>query len=1225
MKKTMLLAIAALMTAVGAWAQTSTDPVAIKFKTNIYNYTGASNAFHIVLGTTEPTYVDIDCGFGPVEYEVSPAIWDDETSTVTGTPISCQVGSEGIVTIYAEPALIDYFDAEGCYIESIDLGDCTNLDVLDLQHNELKALDLSKYTNLSAIFLTDNPFTAATPLVIGKNHPRLMILEVDIVDYISPDFDINTYSNLISFDAYANRTLTHLDPTGCPNLARLSVDLTNVSSLDLSKNANLVVLNIEDSRITSIDLSGCPALQQLYARNGSGTINREYKLSSLDLSHNPALTYLNAGSNNFKSIDLSKNPQLSYINLADNLLTDIDISNNQAISSLYLENNDMSFATLPLPGDFFDYTYQQRPMPVHKSYVEGVTLDFSSKVLRDGTTTDAVLYAYSESANAAEPLDDSYYTYIDGKIYLRKAYTDSLYVSFGNTAFPEARLTTSKFMVKTAEDFGKPTTIVTLNTGLGMGKNIEMRVGLEGASEASPKEFIVTVGNQSYTFKATTSAIPDEVNASFSTSLGGTIALQIPEGSTLTALDIRDTNIYSIDLSKATELRELTLSGCSLYTIDLSMNRNLRSLDLRDNQLRSLTLEGVNGLYGKNMLNTILLGHNSLSDITLNDTRAIYLLDLSYNNFSEFTYKDFDNIVYVDLSHNQLSDIDMTYMTNALYIDLSANLFESLTLPASEQYGTVNISANNLTFATLPYVEPAKIAQYVVWPQNDIKIPTRGPGIDLSAQAVTVAGHSTTFAWKKADGTLLTPDTDYTIDNGVTRFVNTSVGEIYCEMHNDAFPAYAPGLCTTLIKADSMPTNLLATFTTTTDGQKVSLSLAAASNDVAIYFDWDGKGETLSQYVLGSTYRLFDAVTTAGANVKVYTYEPSEKITVFSMSGASMSSMDATRMVDLICFNVSGAGLSEFGFPQSPTLAELTLDDNNLETIDIAKFPAVYTLSLNGNNLTSLDLSAGPKLNLVSASRNNIERIVTGTNPSLWLLYLSDNNLSEIDLSGLPALEQLALSNNNLSHIDLSANPRTNMLQLDGNKFTFSTLPPVKKSYYMYTYINQQPVEATCVDGRVDLSSQATVGTDATDYRWFIGIPAFDENNELTGEELIAGEEYTIENGVTTFLNSFTDVMCVMTNSAFPNLYLYTDLMKIEAGVSNVTADGTDFRAIVTAPGHVEIYTSLPDGTIANAVTADGRIVARTAISEGRASLDVPRGITIITAGPHATKISTAR
>ncbi len=276
--KKLSFALGAIM-ALSSFTAAAEDTPMITFKTNIYDTYGASNSFHIVMGATEDTYFDIDYGFGTEEVAVGQAVFDEETQAIKGTSFSMSVAADGIVKIYGDPKLLDYFDAEGCYIDWIDFGDCTNLDILDLQHNELKRLDLSKYTNLSAIYLSDNPFTQATPLVIGNNHPNLMILEVDIVDWISPDFDICYYPNLRSFDGYANKTLTHLDPTKCPYLLSLSVDSAPIKSLDVSKNPLLQVLNVSDSGISSLDFSNNPILQKLYVEHGSRLIKPRAKFT----------------------------------------------------------------------------------------------------------------------------------------------------------------------------------------------------------------------------------------------------------------------------------------------------------------------------------------------------------------------------------------------------------------------------------------------------------------------------------------------------------------------------------------------------------------------------------------------------------------------------------------------------------------------------------------------------------------------------------------------------------------------------------------------------------------------------------------------------------------------------------------------------------------------------------------------------------------------------------
>lgn len=135
---------------------------------------------------------------------------------------------------------------------------------------------------------------------------------------------------------------------------------------------------------------------------------------------------------------------------------------------------------------------------------------------------------------------------------------------------------------------------------------------------------------------------------------------------------------------------------------------------------------------------------------------------------------------------------------------------------------------------------------------------------------------------------------------------------------------------------------------------------------------------------------------------------------------------------------------------------------------------------------------------------------------------------------------------------------RLRAVAIDANEFDFSTLPLHKSSYLVYNYKNQKQIEVAVVDGRVDLSSQAVAGTTPTEFRWFIDSPYLDEENNLTGEELIEGTEYTIENGVTTFLSDFDHVICVMSNPLFPDFYLLTNFIDVRTGaIDGVEADSS--------------------------------------------------------------------
>ena len=417
-----------------------------------------------------------------------------------------------------------------------------------------------------------------------------------------------------------------------------------------------------------------------------------------------------------------------------------------------------------------------------------------------------------------------------------------------------------------------------------------------------------------------------------------------------------------------------------------------------------------------------------------------------------------------------------------------------------------------------------------------------------------------------------------------------------------------------------MPTNEIASFTTVKDGDAVTLSLAAAQPNTAIYIGWDGN-ENLSQYLLGTTYQLFDAQTKAGVDVKVYTYEPSDKVSVFSMSGATLSKCDMSKLTDAINVSVSNADLSEITLPQSTNFKETTLDGNNLSSFEASKYPNLTTLSLNDNVLTTLDVTNNPELQVLSVANNQLSEIKLNNN-NIWALYLDHNNFTEINLDGVPNVSQFTITNNQLTSINVDNLSQLLMLGLTGNNLTFKTLPEVKSKYISYYYSNQAPIDVTpTAEGVIDLADQAVVDTTQTVYRWFLGAPIINDYGELEGEELILGTEYTLENGVTTFLKDFEGVMCVMTNAKFPDLFLYTSLIDVTAGVECVISDEATSMVVVEG-NNITIKSNTTNNETVNLVSINGSIIESTTTTNGTASFNnVSKGMYIVTIGSETHKV----
>lgn len=1189
-----------------ATAQTEEEPMMV-IKTRVYEASGAAGSITLMLGATEEGYIDVDCGYGAIESEISPAYFDSETNSLKGTYISCNVSPEGVIKIYGDASKIDVFSASECYLTEVQLDKLTNLEILDVSNNELTQLDLTRQSKLQSINVSGNPFDVK-PLIIGGNKPNLMILDMGRITGLDPSFNLSDYPSLVSFDAWANKGLKTLDPTGCPLLRKISIDSTPVAVLDVTKNKELNILNISDTRITSIDLSQNTKLNEFYADHMSGSVNPDIKLQSLDVTNNPNLVYLFASGNGFTSIDVTNNPRLQDLYINNNKLSSIDLSQNPNLYNLSIRNNNFTFATLPLPNEnWMYYAYKQNDMPVARSQKVGTVIDLSDKVLREGTTTTAVLYRTSESnPSQLTALSSDYYTYADGKVTLLKAVSDSVYVAFSNDAFPESAvasysLCTNKFMVKSEADYGQDDKVITFYApaASSAGTTVKFGLGIYGATAENPKKFYVDFGKGKQEFTATSDEAPAVPNATGTTY--GNVTVYVPENELVAAFDMADVTLNSIDVTAARSLHTLRLVNTGLYgsgSIDLGWNSVLRNLVLTGNHFNSLNIRGANGALQKNLLHDIDLSNNELTSVTLNDMRTIHNLNLSNNKLTELSLKDADNMLTLDVSNNQLTAININYCTLMTYLNLANNNIASIVLPAEISLKELHCEYNALDFTTLPII--AGLETYTYAPQNDIAIAKIGPGVDLTKYNVD---NATAYTWKKADGTLLQKGFDYTEAAGATRFMSPVVGsKVYCEMNNPKFEGLT--LTTTQIEAAAMPTNVIASFVTTAN-QTGTISLRASEDNMPVYIDWSGTEADLVEYQVNSNPQQFEVKSHAGATVRVYTYSETNNLTVFSISGLSMSSIDASKLNNLVLFGAQNAGLTEsqIAWPDSKSLRELRLKGNRLSNVDITKYTALYDLELSNNKFTAFDASLYPNLELLSMSGNQLTSF-TADNANLWHLDLANNQLSEIDLTRVPAMNQISLIGNQLSRLDVSQMKSLKVLYLDKNRFRPSTLP--LNNYALYTCANQEPIKVEVVDGTVDLSSEAVINGKETSFRWFVDTPSLDEEGNLVGEELYVNDEYFLDNGVTSFMTTVDHVMCVITNDEFPNTYFYTDFIDVKTtGIDGVASDGNisikvDGNAVTVNAAHdAAVRLVSLNGSLVRSANTVGGTCALTGIAHG--------------------------
>lgn len=117
-------------------------------------------------------------------------------------------------------------------------------------------------------------------------------------------------------------------------LTQLFLRDTQVSSLDLSKNTKLEVLQCAQNKMTRLYVSENTSLRNLECPGN--------QLKFLDVSKNQQLEGLYCGNNQLTSLDLSNNKKLKYLSCKNNLLSSLDLNNNFQVEVLDCSFNRLS-------------------------------------------------------------------------------------------------------------------------------------------------------------------------------------------------------------------------------------------------------------------------------------------------------------------------------------------------------------------------------------------------------------------------------------------------------------------------------------------------------------------------------------------------------------------------------------------------------------------------------------------------------------------------------------------------------------------------------------------------------------------------------------------------------------------------------------------------------------------------------------------------------------------
>ena len=544
-------------------------------------------------------------------------------------------------------------------------------------------------------------------------------------------------NNFSTIDLSYNTQLTYLNLGEYENY---SYNGNNITSINLSNNAELKELHLEGNDIENLNLSNNLKLEALYASSNEFTeldlshntlLKRirliSSKLTTIDLTHNALLEELDLSDTLIESIDLSQNVALKKLDIggawntrkvykkSDSILTTIDLSHNTLLEELDLSSNDLSTIDL-------QYNTALKKLDLSTNNLSSIDLSYNSELVElvlDNVTVDSEtnknhltsinlednskLEVLNLSNNEISTIDLSHNTALkklnlsDNKltgIDLRNN-SELVYLYIGSKFSNHNSFSTLDLSHNTLlesldlHNIGLTSIDLSQNTSL---KYLDLGSGSDG-----------TNANSFSTIDLSNNTLLEEVDLA---DLGLT-SINLNNVVNLKELTLTRNNLTSIDLSHNVALESLNASGNNLSSIDLSHNSKIEELVLADNGLSSIdlshnvALESLNAS-GNNLssidlshnseLDKLLLSHNNLTSIDLSSCEGMWMdLDLSYNNLSSIDLSHNPYLGGANLSHNSISSIDLSHNPNMSTLNLSNNNLVSLDLSNNAEISSVNV------------------------------------------------------------------------------------------------------------------------------------------------------------------------------------------------------------------------------------------------------------------------------------------------------------------------------------------------------------------------------------------------------------------------------------------------------------------------------------------------------------------------------------------------------